>query len=198
MLSMVNAQGKPEMNAMTAILEMPNDLPFTVAAPKPTVVYSEVTDHTAHAMRGQLEDRADIVKFLEAGNATVTIVSKKSGTRYTFKFSRPKVEASRSRPIWVSILSGQNNDNDYTFAGTIWINAPGYAFNLGRESTIKATAPSMLLLSWFLKHLNAGSDAALTRQAEFWHEGRCGRCGRTLTVPGSIASGFGPECITKV
>jgi len=190
------------MTAMTAILEMPNDLPFTVApAVGRDIRYNAVADpadHTAHAMRGQLEDRADIVKFLEAGNATVTIVSKKSGTRYTFKFSRPKVEANRSRPIWVSILSGQNNDSDYTFAGTIWINAMGYAFHLGRESTIKATAPSMLLLSWFLKHLNAGSDAALTRQAEFWHEGRCGRCGRTLTVPGSIASGFGPECITKV
>jgi hypothetical protein len=27
-----------------------------------------------------------------------------------------------------------------------------------------------------------------------WHEGRCGRCGRKLTVPESIESGFGPEC----
>jgi hypothetical protein len=30
------------------------------------------------------------------------------------------------------------------------------------------------------------------------HEGRCGRCGRTLTVPESIESGFGPECINYV
>ena len=33
---------------------------------------------------------------------------------------------------------------------------------------------------------------------EVWHEGRCGRCARKLTDPTSIASGFGPECITKM
>jgi hypothetical protein len=26
------------------------------------------------------------------------------------------------------------------------------------------------------------------------HEGKCGRCGRLLTVPSSIESGIGPEC----
>jgi hypothetical protein len=30
------------------------------------------------------------------------------------------------------------------------------------------------------------------------HEGRCGRCGRTLTVPESIESGIGPECAKKM
>jgi hypothetical protein len=33
---------------------------------------------------------------------------------------------------------------------------------------------------------------------EFWHEGKCCRCGRKLTVPASIASGIGPECATKI
>jgi hypothetical protein len=33
---------------------------------------------------------------------------------------------------------------------------------------------------------------------EFWHEGKCGRCNRKLTVPSSIESGFGPECINHV
>lgn len=28
-------------------------------------------------------------------------------------------------------------------------------------------------------------------------EGACGRCGRKLTVPGSIASGIGPTCAEK-
>lgn len=187
------------MNAMTAILEMPDDLPFTLTPVKPAVAYTEVADHSAHAMRGQLVNRADIVKFIEAGNAIVTIVSKKSGTRFTYKFARPKMTAHNgTRPIWVSVLVGQNNDADYSFAGTMRNAAIGYTYTQGRQSTLSAQAPSMLLLSWFLKHLNAGSDAAIVRQAEFWHEGRCGRCGRTLTVPASIESGFGPECITKV
>lgn len=29
---------------------------------------------------------------------------------------------------------------------------------------------------------------------EVWHEGRCGRCARRLTVPESILIGIGPEC----
>jgi hypothetical protein len=33
---------------------------------------------------------------------------------------------------------------------------------------------------------------------EIWHEGRCGKCGRTLTVPDSIANGLGPECIKTI
>lgn len=188
------------MNVVTAILDMPNDLPFAPREVKPAVTYAEVKhDDSAHEMRGQLNNRAAIVKFMEAGNAIFTVVSKASGSRFTFKFSRPKHDANsnRARPIWVAVLTGQNNDADYTFAGSIWINPTGYQFNVGKNSTIKATAPSMVALTWILKHLNAGSDG-LTKQAEFWHEGRCGRCGRTLTVPASIESGFGPECITKV
>jgi hypothetical protein len=30
------------------------------------------------------------------------------------------------------------------------------------------------------------------------HEGKCGRCGRKLTVPESVKSGFGPECAGKI
>ena len=30
------------------------------------------------------------------------------------------------------------------------------------------------------------------------HDGRCGRCGRQLTVPSSIDKGIGPECATKM
>ena len=29
---------------------------------------------------------------------------------------------------------------------------------------------------------------------EFWHEGRCGKCGKKLTTPESIERGLGPEC----
>ena len=35
-------------------------------------------------------------------------------------------------------------------------------------------------------------------KADGWHEGRCGRCGRKLTVPESIEAGYGPECINLV
>src|ERR1019366_4832357 len=34
----------------------------------------------------------------------------------------------------------------------------------------------------------------LPANLEVWHEGKCGRCGRKLTVPESIERGIGPEC----
>jgi hypothetical protein len=38
----------------------------------------------------------------------------------------------------------------------------------------------------------------LPESLEIWHEGSCLRCGRKLTVPESIESGYGPECIKSV
>jgi hypothetical protein len=49
--------------------------------------------------------------------------------------------------------------------------------------------------AWFWDRLRNGN---LPEQVEVHHEGRCGRCGRALTVPESIESGFGPECINHV
>ena len=33
---------------------------------------------------------------------------------------------------------------------------------------------------------------------EIWHEGKCGKCGRPLTVPSSIENGLGPSCLKKL
>lgn len=45
---------------------------------------------------------------------------------------------------------------------------------------------------WFGK--TAGQDLP---ECEVWHEGRCGRCGRKLTVPESIETGIGPDCAKR-
>lgn len=41
-------------------------------------------------------------------------------------------------------------------------------------------------------------EKPLPEGVQFWHEGRCGRCGRRLTVPGSIEIGFGPDCASEL
>jgi hypothetical protein len=48
--------------------------------------------------------------------------------------------------------------------------------------------------AWFWKTLNGGTFPATF---EFWHEGRCAACARRLTVPQSIATGFGPDCAAR-
>ena len=49
--------------------------------------------------------------------------------------------------------------------------------------------------AWFWRTLNGGTFPATF---EFWHEGRCAACARRLTVPNSIATGFGPECADRL
>ena len=150
------------------------------------------------AMRGRLTTCAAVELFVRAGKATLTIASVKTGTRYTFKFSRPKEQAGRARPIWVKLLTGSDNESSYTFLGTLWDSPNGLNYrHSSKPGTPTSGAPGVQAMLWLIKCLNTGGDAKLG-QAEVWHEGRCGRCGRKLTVPSSIESGFGPECIQHV
>lgn len=143
---------------------------------------------------GQLTSIPAIRSFIIAGHATVTLKSKKTGSRYTYKVSAPR-EQNADRPVWfVSLLSGPDNEDNYQYFG----NLRPHAFEVGRKSRVSADAPSVKAFSWFYnKVLQEESEAAL-EQLEVWHEGRCGRCGRKLTVPESIESGFGPECIKHI
>lgn len=152
-------------------------------------------------MRGMFGDLPALATFLEAGRAIITVRSKATGNRRTFKFSRPTEDRStgQARPIWVNLLAGPDNGSDYVFIGTIWPNPGQWTFKRSRKLTSANVAANgaIAVVEWLVKHINT-SPEALFRQAELWHEGRCGRCGRRLTVPESIASGFGPECINHV
>ncbi len=154
-------------------------------------------------LRGRLSHVPAIRQFIEAGRAVITIVSKASGNRYTFRFSRPDEadtqlhnQAFGTRPIWVSLLSGQDNEADYSFMGTIFPARSTTELRPSSRSKVGTTAPSWIAMMWFLDCLYGDEvdQERLLRQAEVWHEGRCGRCGRKLTVPESIAIGFGPDC----
>lgn len=142
-------------------------------------------------MTGQLTDPATIRTFALAGNATLTFKSTATGTRFTFKIRRADGEDVK-RPWFVKVLTGPSNSDDYTYLGTIF--ADGH-FRHGQKSKIAPSAPSAQAFAWAWKKIEAGT---LPASLEVWHEGRCGRCGRLLTVPESVASGLGPECAGKV
>ena len=131
-------------------------------------------------------------QFALAGNARFTIVSKRTNARFTFRVRRPDGD----RPWFVSVLTGSDNESDYTFLGTIF---PDGTYRKSPKSRITGMAPSAVGFDWFWKHLTANDPFdLLPPQVNVHHEGRCGRCGRALTVPESIESGFGPECIHHI
>ena len=142
--------------------------------------------------KGRFEDAESFTKFLHAGRAVFTLRNAETGGRFTYRVSAPK-DGGEIR--FVSVLSGPDNESDYAYAGTI---APGRSYIHGRagKARISADAPSAQVFAWFHDdHLLVG---ALPAGVEIYHENRCGRCGRTLTVPESVTSGFGPECIGKL
>jgi hypothetical protein len=123
--------------------------------------------------------------FALAGNATFTVTSIATGRRFTFKVRKP----SATSPHFVSVMTGSDNENDFTFLGTIF---DGANFVHGRKSSISPEADSAKAFAWFWRNV-ANLPAAVTVH----HEGKCCRCGRKLTVPESIESGIGPECAGK-
>lgn len=130
-------------------------------------------------------DASGVADFALAGNARFTVVSNRTGTRFTFRVR----QTQEGNPWFVSVLTGGDNTSDYTYLGTLFQDG---AYRHGRKSTISATAPSAKAADWFFN--KALRDPEAMAQCTVYHEGRCGRCGRVLTVPSSIASGIGPEC----
>jgi hypothetical protein len=134
---------------------------------------------------------AHITQFITAGNATFTLRSRKTGQRFTYNFTA-KPEAGLT---FVKVLSGPDNTADYTYMGMIRSTDPHILLTT-RASRVTPDALSWRVLAWFLRAVYLKPDTL--DQVEVFHEGRCGRCGRKLTVPESIESGFGPECINLV
>lgn len=139
-------------------------------------------------------------KFMLGGKAFVTIRSKATGTRFTYKMTVAEDKdgrgpGPRGYPTFVSVLNGPDNWSNYQYIGHIfadqglfWPAKPG-------KSKVAPDAPSCKAFAWTWRHLIRD---VLPEQLEVWHEAKCGRCGRKLTVPESIESGFGPECAGKV
>ena len=137
---------------------------------------------------GQLTSADAVRTALFAGRATLTLVSKKTGTRYTFKVSRPNEGA----PHFATLLTGPDNSSDFQYLGIASINA---GLKLTAKSKLGADSAPVRALDWVLRQTAGGH---LPDTVEVWHEGRCCQCGRKLTVPSSIATGLGPECAEKL
>lgn len=137
---------------------------------------------------GELSSANDALRFIFGGNATFTIRSAKTGTRYTYKIRQPGI----GKPFFASVLSGQNNETDFDYIGFIPA-ATRDVLVAGAKG--KPDAPSFKALAWTVSQL--ATKARIPEQLEVFHEGRCCACGRKLTTPESILSGIGPECAKK-
>lgn len=78
----------------------------------------------------------------------------------------------------LSFLNGSDNDNDYK----------GFAFLVDGGAQIWKRFAGNSSLAADTAQFLANPDGALVAKL-------CARCGHTLTTPGSIAAGYGPDCV---
>lgn len=125
----------------------------------------------------------DAHKYIFAGNATITLRSKKTDTHFTYKIRK----SDKGDVFFVQLLTGPDN---YSYLACIFADRPYYLHH-SAKSCAGVDAPSFRAMSYALKNLY---DDKIPEALEIRHEGSCGRCGRPLTVPSSIDRGIGPDC----
>ena len=131
---------------------------------------------------------SDPKRFILSGKALFTVSNTETGNRFTYK-----VRGCKDNPdlLFVSVLNGPDNWSNYMYLGII----SNGSFRLTKKSKAP-NGQSTKAFAWLWNRLT--QSAPLPEQLDIHHEGRCGRCGRRLTVPQSIELGFGPECINYV
>jgi hypothetical protein len=130
-------------------------------------------------MHAIITDPKDQLSYAFGGHAVFTLVSLKTGRRYTYKIER----GTRNPEVFlVSILT---DGDTYVWLGYV---KPHHTWHC------RADTPAWGAFLWWLRAAKAGR----TERVEIWHSGVCSRCKRTLTTPESISRGLGPVCAEKV
>lgn len=137
--------------------------------------------------------QADLLRFIIAGKAVFT--AKGQTHRFTYRVKQPKFNGVKAEHIrFVYILTGPDNTRDYEFFGSIVLKHGRWEFRYSQKARIGEEATSVKAFKYVIRHV---AESLPMPQVEVWHEGRCGCCGRPLTVPESIETGLGPECAKK-
>lgn len=143
----------------------------------------------------EITDLGTIRKLVVAGKAIFTLVSKATGKRFTYKVNKKEANGAYPETYFLSVFTGTDNTawNHYTLLGML--DPTTGNVRSPRAERIASDTPSAVAVRWYLDRLFR--ELPITT-VEYWHEGKCARCGRVLTVPDSIAAGVGPECINYV
>jgi len=154
-----------------------------------------------HGEPGNITSPKDALRFISAGNAYFTVRSNNTSRRFTYRVRR--AECSRCKQTdcncwrfpwyFVSVMTGSDNEHNYTFIGILKENQ----FKRTPKSKLKNDDIRVISFDWLWRFLNTTMVERFER-LQVWHEGRCGRCGRKLTVPESIKTGIGPDCAERM
>ncbi len=138
---------------------------------------------------------SDPLKFITSGNAVFTLENEATGKRFTYKVVRRACDDGLVR-YFVNLLAGPDNVTNYNYMG-MFLEGSKLGLMTTKGSRVTEKAISFQAFAWMHRILMDPERREFPEGVKIYHEGRCGRCGRRLTVPESIKSGLGPECAGK-
>lgn len=155
------------------------------------------------------------IDFVLAGKAIFTVDNGR-GAHYTYKVRAwvpgsgdmhkdqyPDADPVAPTTVYLAyLLTGPDRSHDWKYMGTVkMVSWPNIDNKGGRdERLVFRTSPKALpsttgkptdALAWALRVISYQQSLAV---ATIRHMELCGRCGRQLTEPESIARGIGPDC----
>ena len=133
--------------------------------------------------------------FFTAGRAVFTIEFPESfaranglDTHYTYRIRAPR----SGSVLWIDLLTGPDNVGSYTYIATLYPTT-GDVRNR-KDSAADNSMPVRLVRRVIRRVWDSQQTAIADAGFVLRHAGKCCRCGRRLTHPESLESGWGPEC----
>jgi len=148
--------------------------------------------------------------FLLAGKAVITLEAISDSSRHTYAVEQKvtyeevvkdgkKVTEKTRHDLWfVKLLIGADNTRSYKYLGLVtgangkW----GFRTTKGTAKNSGASAENINRFGDIVAALI--SSDSLANKYRIWHRGFCAHCSKDLTVPSSVATGFGPTCAKKL
>lgn len=129
----------------------------------------------------------NLKQFLFGGNAYLTVVL--DGEHKTYRVSANDT----GKVYFVSMLVGEDSTTQYVYLGTIFDKA---RFTTTRKSRLDRDSMPVQIFEWIFAcaYAEAPYSDSPWGPLEILPAENCGKCGKMLTTPESIARGFGPEC----
>lgn len=158
---------------------------------------------TQEPAQGRLIYPGEIYRFILGGNATFTLVER-DGRRTTYKVKSATMNRDANwstgnqdrSTYFVSVLTGPDNESSFDYMGLLKRQPDGYAWLVHTaKSKFGRDTPAWKRFEKCWRLLDSGCQ--WHPLVEFYHDGQCCMCGRTLTVPESVRTGIGPECAAK-
>ena len=138
---------------------------------------------------------------LLAGSAKFTLTSRKTGNRFTFQIRSGAKDRSKNWSTnnqnhtfyFVKVLNGPDNGKDFMLIGFLKRTTEDSKIVSFEPYQKTRTAPSRFAIEWYLQRIFV--VGVIPEDVDIDWASSCNRCGRELTVPESVRSGYGPECI---